>query len=102
MINLDNILAIDVHTHAEVSCRQPQDDFRPELDEAFAINDTGEVVGDGIHNGASHAFLLNLNANPAFQWTGQGSYTLASFLGDVTGNQSEAQKLGGGRWSCER
>jgi probable HAF family extracellular repeat protein len=49
-----------------------------ELDEAFAINDTGEVVGDGIHNGASHAFLLNLNANPAFQWTGQGSDALWS------------------------
>lgn len=36
MIDIDKILAIDVHTHAEVSCRQPHDDYRPELDEAFA------------------------------------------------------------------
>lgn len=36
MIDLQNIIAIDVHTHAEVSCRQPHDDFRPEFDEAFA------------------------------------------------------------------
>lgn len=36
MIDLNRIKAIDVHTHAEVSCRQPHDDFRPELDEAFA------------------------------------------------------------------
>ncbi|MCB0634574.1 MAG: 4-hydroxyphenyl-beta-ketoacyl-CoA hydrolase, partial [Lewinella sp.] len=35
MIDPDNIIAIDVHTHAEVSCRQPHDDYRPELDEAF-------------------------------------------------------------------
>lgn len=36
MIDFDKIIAIDVHTHAEVSCTQPHDDFRPELDEAFA------------------------------------------------------------------
>ena len=35
-INLNEIVAIDVHTHAEVSCRQPHDDYRPEFDEAFA------------------------------------------------------------------
>ena len=35
MIDLDKIVAIDVHTHAEVSCRQPHDDYRPDLDEAF-------------------------------------------------------------------
>jgi uncharacterized protein len=35
-ININEIVAIDVHTHAEVSCRQPHDDFRPEFDEAFA------------------------------------------------------------------
>ena len=35
MIDIDQIIAIDVHTHAEVSCRQPHDDYRPELDEAF-------------------------------------------------------------------
>src|SRR6187402_3475862 len=35
-LNLDEIVAIDVHTHAEVSCRQPHDDYRPEFDEAFA------------------------------------------------------------------
>jgi hypothetical protein len=35
-MNLDEIVAIDVHTHAEVSCRQPHDDYRPEFDEAFA------------------------------------------------------------------
>ena len=35
-INLSEIIAIDVHTHAEVSCRQPHDDYRPEFDEAFA------------------------------------------------------------------
>ncbi len=27
--------AIDVHVHAEVSCTQPHDDYRPEFDEAF-------------------------------------------------------------------
>lgn len=36
MIDLEKIVAIDVHTHAERSCWQPHDDFRPELDEAFA------------------------------------------------------------------
>ena len=36
MINIEKITAIDVHTHAEVSCSQPHDTFRPELDEAFA------------------------------------------------------------------
>ena len=36
MIDFTNITAIDVHVHAEVSCRQPHDDFRPEFDEAFA------------------------------------------------------------------
>lgn len=30
----DNLIAIDVHTHAEVSCRCPADDFGSELDEA--------------------------------------------------------------------
>lgn len=36
MIDIENIKAIDVHTHAERSCHQPHDDFRPEFDEAFA------------------------------------------------------------------
>lgn len=36
MLDTQKIVAIDVHTHAEVSCRQPHDDYRPELDEAFA------------------------------------------------------------------
>lgn len=36
MIDIDKITALDVHTHAERSCRQPHDDYRPELDEAFA------------------------------------------------------------------
>ncbi len=36
MIDIDKIIAIDVHTHAECSCRQPHDDYRPEFDEAFA------------------------------------------------------------------
>lgn len=36
MIDIETIVAIDVHTHAEVSCRQPHDEYRPELDEAFA------------------------------------------------------------------
>ena len=35
-INLNHIIAIDVHTHAEVSCCQPHDDYRPEFDVAFA------------------------------------------------------------------
>ncbi len=35
-IELDKVEAIDVHTHAEVSCHQPHDNYRPELDEAFA------------------------------------------------------------------
>jgi len=33
MIDIKNIKAIDFHTHAEVSCRQPHDDYRPEIDE---------------------------------------------------------------------
>ena len=36
MLDLNKLTAIDVHTHAEVSCTQPQDDYRPELDLAFA------------------------------------------------------------------
>jgi uncharacterized protein len=36
MLNTSELVAIDVHTHAEVSCRQPHDSYRPELDEAFA------------------------------------------------------------------
>ncbi len=36
MIDTEKIIAIDVHTHAEVSCRQPHDDYRSEFDEAFA------------------------------------------------------------------
>ncbi|HEX8424776.1 amidohydrolase family protein [Hymenobacter sp.] len=35
-LNLDTLVAIDVHTHAEVSCTQPHDDYRPEFDLAFA------------------------------------------------------------------
>ncbi len=27
---------------------------------AWSINDSGQVTGDGLHNGASHAYLLNL------------------------------------------
>ena len=50
MIDLKNIIAIDVHTHAEVSCRQPHDDYRPEFDEAFAkffkINTSPDYSGD--------------------------------------------------------
>lgn len=36
MIDIESIRAIDVHTHAERSCRQPHDEYRPEFDEAFA------------------------------------------------------------------
>jgi uncharacterized protein len=36
MIDIQKITAIDVHTHAEVSCCQPHDDYRPEFDVAFA------------------------------------------------------------------
>ena len=36
MIDIEKVVAIDVHTHAEVSCRQPHDDYRPELDAGFA------------------------------------------------------------------
>lgn len=35
-MNLNDIVAIDIHTHAEVACKQPHDDFRPEFDESFA------------------------------------------------------------------
>lgn len=34
--NLSELVAIDVHTHAEVSCKQPDDDYRPEFEVAFA------------------------------------------------------------------
>jgi hypothetical protein len=33
-MNIENLIAIDVHTHAEVSCRQPYDEFGREFDEA--------------------------------------------------------------------
>jgi hypothetical protein len=33
-MNIKDLVAIDVHTHAEVSCRQPADDFGREFDEA--------------------------------------------------------------------
>ena len=36
MIDIENIKAIDVHVHAELSCTQPHDDYRSELDAAFA------------------------------------------------------------------
>jgi uncharacterized protein len=36
MIDIKKITAFDVYTHAEISTCQPHDDFRPELDEAFA------------------------------------------------------------------
>ena len=36
MIDVNKVIAIDVHTHAEVSCCQPHDDYRSEFDEAFA------------------------------------------------------------------
>ena len=35
MLDLNKLIAIDVHTHAEVSCSQPADDYRQELDTAF-------------------------------------------------------------------
>jgi hypothetical protein len=44
-INLNEIIAIDVHTHAEVSVVNRHDDYRPEFDEAFAKyfkSDTGQ------------------------------------------------------------
>ena len=33
-MDIDNLIAIDVHTHAEVSCRQPQDEVWKPFDEA--------------------------------------------------------------------
>ncbi len=35
-MNIADLVAIDVHTHAEVSCRQPHDDYGKEFDEAAA------------------------------------------------------------------
>ena len=34
-MNVSKLVAIDFHTHAEVSCRQPADDFAPEFDAAM-------------------------------------------------------------------
>lgn len=34
-MNLANLVAIDIHTHAEASCRQPFDTYRAEFDEAL-------------------------------------------------------------------
>jgi hypothetical protein len=36
MMNIEELIAIDVHVHAEVSCRQPDDECRREFDEAAA------------------------------------------------------------------
>ena len=33
-MNIDQLIAIDTHTHAEVSCCQPPDDYGKEFDEA--------------------------------------------------------------------
>lgn len=33
-MNIQDLVAIDIHTHAEVSCRHPQDDYGKEFDEA--------------------------------------------------------------------
>src|SRR5258708_13207560 len=33
-MNIADLVAIDVHTHAEVSCRQPEDEYGHEFDEA--------------------------------------------------------------------
>ena len=33
-MNIDELIAIDVHTHAEVSCRQPHDEVWQPYDEA--------------------------------------------------------------------
>ena len=33
-MNLDNLVAIDVHTHAEVSLRDPPDELAKEFEEA--------------------------------------------------------------------
>lgn len=33
-MNVDELIAIDVHAHAEVSCRQPQDDYAQEFEDA--------------------------------------------------------------------
>jgi predicted TIM-barrel fold metal-dependent hydrolase len=35
-MNIDDLIAIDVHTHAEVSCREPDDEYGREFDEAAA------------------------------------------------------------------
>ena len=32
-MNIDDLIAIDVHTHAEVSCRLPEDDYANEIEE---------------------------------------------------------------------
>ena len=32
-MNLDELIAIDVHTHAEISCREPEDDYANEIEE---------------------------------------------------------------------
>ncbi len=32
-MNTDELIAIDVHTHAEISCRQPEDDYANEIEE---------------------------------------------------------------------
>jgi len=32
-MKLDELLAIDVHTHAEISCREPEDDYANEIEE---------------------------------------------------------------------
>jgi predicted TIM-barrel fold metal-dependent hydrolase len=35
-MNVKDLVAIDVHTHAEVSCRHPSDDYGKEFDDAAA------------------------------------------------------------------
>jgi len=36
-VNIKDLIAIDVHTHAEVSCRQPQDEVWKEYEDAASL-----------------------------------------------------------------
>jgi hypothetical protein len=58
--------------------------------EAYAINDSGQIVGSGIINGRSHAFLLNLTSTPTITWSASNAITYPASLSapqlDATAN----------------
>ena len=59
-MDIDNLIAIDTHVHAEVSCCQPPDLFGKEFDDA-ADKYFGTVLRQAPQRGACRPYLLRLD-----------------------------------------